>query len=567
MESSFKDDSLRVLTILLLFVVAIFFTYLYHFILNDTTIFTHFFYIPIILATLWWKRKGMIVPIILAIFLIVSDMISGVNALPSDLFRALIFLIIGAIVAILSQEISTNEHKALESEEKFRSVAQTAVEGIITADERGRIVFVNESLLNLFGYQEEELIGKDVRILVPPEFKKNLRDILETAPLDSNSLLGRTLDARGLRGDGTEFSLEASISSWSSSGKDYFTAMVRDVTRRKFMEEKKNELAAIVESSDDAIIGRNLEGIVTSWNQGAERIYGYSDEEALGTDMSSMIPPDHEEELPELMDEINKGVRVKHYETQRVRKDGEIIDISLTISPTWNADGKIIGSSTISRDVTQRKHMEKALKQSLKDKDLLIGEIHHRVKNNLMIITSLLSLQSSYIEDQQSRTLFEESENRARSMAIIHEKLYQSGEAKRIDFEEYIQSLGSELYHTYAINPYLNLQMDLEKDLILDVDTAIPLGLIFNELFTNSLKHAFPAGRKGTIKVSFHKFGEKYQLIVEDDGVGLPEDLNLEESDSFGLRLVNALTQQINAKMDLNNSHGTKYTITFEEKL
>lgn len=198
---------------------------------------------------------------------------------------------------------------------------------------------------------------------------------------------------------------------------------------------------------------------------------------------------------------------------------------------------------------------------------MLIGEIHHRVKNNLIIITSLLSLQSDYVKDQESRSLFEESENRARSMALIHEKLYQSGEAKRIDFNEYIQSLGKELYQTYALNTdQLYYETDLDLNVILDVDTAIPLGLIFNELFTNSLKHAFPDGREGTIKVGFHKLNNEYQLIVEDDGVGLSEDFNLEESDSFGLRLVDALTQQIDAQVELDTNHGTRYTITFQEE-
>lgn len=567
MEFSFKNERLKVLTILLLLAVAVVLTYCFHFILKDPTIFTHFFYIPIILATLWWKRKGMIVPVFLAIFLVASDVISGTNAMVSDLFRAMMFLIIGIIVSILSEEISFNKQKHMESENKFRSIAQTAVEGIITTDQLGKIAFVNESILNIFGYREIELMGKDVGMIVPDKFKEEIQHILEAENPSEVQLLGKTLEAKGLRKDGTEFPMEASIATWTSSGENYFSALIRDVSQRQIMEEKKNELAAIVKSSDNAIIGRNLDGIITSWNRGAERIFGYTEEEALGTSMSEMIPTGYEEELPELIDEIDEGNKVKNYETKRLRKDGEIIDISLTISSIRDANGNIMGSSSISQDITQKKKMEKQLKQSLKDKDMLIGEIHHRVKNNLMIITSLLSLQSSYIDDQESRTLFEESENRTRSMALIHEKLYQSGEAKRIDFEDYIRSLGNELYRTYAVNPNINMEIDLQEGLILDVDTAIPLGLIFNELFTNTLKHAFPNNKKGTILVSFHKFDGNYQLIVEDDGVGLPEEFKLEESDSFGLRLVDALTQQIDAKVDLDTSHGTKFVITFKENM
>ncbi|MCE5213848.1 MAG: PAS domain S-box protein [Methanobacterium sp.] len=689
MEFSLQNEKSKILILILTLIVATILTYYFHFMLNDATIFTHFFYIPIILATLWWQRKGMIIPIILAIILLSSDFISGVNALTSDLFRAMMFLIIGAVVTILSEIIASDEQKIRESEEKFRSVAYSAADGILTADNQGKITYINDSFQEIFKYQPQELIGKEVTILLTENDQKNIRDILENYPrTGDHRLMNRTLESTGIRKDGTEFPLETSIASWKSDGETYFTGIVRDVTERKKMEEKKNELAAIVESSDDAIIGKTLEGTITSWNEGAEHIYGYKEEEILGKSIYQLIPPDHQDDFPILMEKISKGKHVKHYETQRVRKDGEIIDISLTLSPTKNIDGEIKGASSIARDITEKKRTEETLKerenyqqtifsaiqtgiivvdvetrkivdlndiaaeligtskdeiigktchqficpaeedqcpilnlnqevdnserilinihgeeipiiknvvkitlngrehllesfvditerlkaeeqikQSLKDKDMLIGEIHHRVKNNLLIITSLLSLQSSYVDDQKSRSLFEESENRTRSMALIHEKLYQSGEAKRIDFEEYIQSLGNELYNTYALNTNLiKLEMDLEKNLILDVDTAIPLGLIFNELFTNSLKHAFPDNRAGTIKVTFHKTGENYVLIVEDDGVGLPEDFKVEESDSFGLRLVDALTQQIDAQEDVDSTQGTSFTITFQEK-
>lgn len=566
---SFRSEKLKIFTLAITLGVAFTLTYYFHFILGEGIIFTHFYYIPIILATLWWKRKGLIVPVILSALLLTSHYISGLaSPIYDDLFRSMMFLILGAIVAILSEEMASKEKKKEESEEKFRSVAQTAVDGIITVDGKGRIVYVNDSVQKIFGYLKEQLIGEEAAILVIEKYRSKIREILDNRPAkDQHRLLGRTLETTGIRADGGKFPLEVSISAWNFSEKNYYTAILRDITQRKTMEEKKNELAAIVESSDDAIISRNMDGVVTSWNQGAERIYGYSEKEALGNNMDTMYAPRHEEEFSKLMEQIIKGERVKHYETQRVRKDGEIIDISLTISPLRNADGEIIGSSAIARDITEKKQMEKDLQQSLKDKDMLIGEIHHRVKNNLIIITSLLSLQSDYVKDQESRSLFEESENRARSMALIHEKLYQSGEAKRIDFNEYIQSLGKELYQSYALNTNLHLETDLDPDIFLDVDTAIPLGLIFNELFTNSLKHAFPEGGEGTIKVGFHKLeGDEYQLTLEDDGVGLSEDFNMEESESFGLRLVDALTQQIDAKVKLDTSNGTSYTITFQEK-
>lgn len=565
---NFQNIRIKLLIIVILLAIAMGFAYLFHYILGEGVLFTHFFYVPIILATLWWGRRGLIVPIGLSVMLISSHYLSGLTSpIYEDLLRSFMFLAIGVVVAVLSEEIMADEEKLLASEEKFRSVAETAVDGIVTTDVRGRIILFNHSLLDIFGYSSDELNGKPVTMLLPERFKENLMHILNRVQSSGNHrLMGQTIEYVGLRKDGGEFPLEASLSTWRSNGESFFTGIIRDVTERKIAEERKNQLASIVESSDDAIVSKSLDGIIKSWNHGAEKIYGYSEEEVLGKSISILIPPDCPDELYRFLDKISKGEHVKHYETKRMCKDGRIIDISLTISPTLNADGDVIGASTIARDITQKKITEKALKKSLKDKEMLIKEIHHRVKNNLMIITSLLSLQSQYINDQESRTIFQESENRARSMALIHEKLYQSGEGKTIDFTEYIRSLGMELYRTYALNPSLiKLEMELDNAR-LDVDTAIPMGLIFNELITNCLKHAFPDERTGKIWINFKKTDEGYVLMVADDGVGLPEDFDLERSDSFGLKLVNILTKQVEGKLQLDTIKGTSFTINFSEQ-
>lgn len=562
-----QSTRIKVLIIIILLAIALFFTYLFHFVLREGVVFSHFFYVPIILATLWWGRRGLIVPVGLSAILILSHYLSGLTTpLYEDMLRSLMFLAIGVVVTILSEEITARHEKLHASEEKFRSVTETAVDGIITTDVRGNIILFNQSVLDIFGYSSEELNGKQVTMLLPDRYQENLTHILERVGFTgSHSLMGQIVEFVGRRKDGSEFPLEASLSSWKSGGESFFTGIIRDVTERKTAEERKNQLAAIVESSDDAIISKNLNGIIKSWNHGAEKIYGYSEDEVLGKSISILIPSNYPDELPKILEKISRGEHVRHYETKRLRKDGDAIDISLTISPTLNANGEVIGASTIARNITQKKLTEKALKKSLKDKEMLIKEIHHRVKNNLMIITSLLSLQSQYIQDKESRTIFQESENRARSMAMIHEKLYQSGEGKTINFTEYIRSLGMELYRTYALNPSLiKLKMELDNAW-LDVDTAIPMGLIFNELITNCLKHAFPDEKNGEIRINFRKTDEGYVLIVVDDGVGLPEDFDLESSDSFGLKLVNILTRQVEGHLQLETSNGTSFTIFFSE--
>lgn len=218
----------------------------------------------------------------------------------------------------------------------------------------------------------------------------------------------------------------------------------------------------------------------------------------------------------------------------------------------------------LKREIIAHEKAAQELKDSLDEKEILVKEIHHRVKNNLMIISSLLNLQSRYITDEKALDIFKESQNRAQSMALIHERLYKTDSTRRIEFDEYIHNLATDLFHTYRISPEISLDIDLEP-VKLDVNSAIPLGLIVNELVTNSLKYAFPGG-KGKLSIKFHGLnGDEFELVISDNGVGFPEDLDFRKVDSMGLQLVNNLTKQLDGKIDLDRSHGTKFNIKFKE--
>lgn len=219
----------------------------------------------------------------------------------------------------------------------------------------------------------------------------------------------------------------------------------------------------------------------------------------------------------------------------------------------------------LKKEIIAHEKAEKELKDSLDEKEILVKEIHHRVKNNLMIISSLLNLQSHYITDEKALNIFKESQNRAKSMALIHERLYRTDSMRRIDFDDYIHTLATDLFHTYRLGPGINLTLDLEP-VKLDVNSAIPLGLIVNELVTNSLKYAFPEGM-GELSIKFRSLnkGDEFELVISDNGVGFPSDLDFRKVDSLGLQLVSNLTSQLNGTIDLENTHGTRFTIRFKE--
>tara|TARA_B110000046_G_C13023807_1_gene412646 strand:+ start:2547 stop:4958 length:2412 start_codon:yes stop_codon:yes gene_type:complete len=217
----------------------------------------------------------------------------------------------------------------------------------------------------------------------------------------------------------------------------------------------------------------------------------------------------------------------------------------------------------IARDVTDKVEFETQLIESVKEKEILLKEVHHRVKNNLQVISSILNLQSSYVEDEKTLEIINESQNRIRSMSYIHESLYQTKDFSSIDFHDYITTLVQNLVHSYQLyTGKTNLKLDIDKvELILD--QAIPCGLILNELVSNSLKYAYPDGKGGDIDIEIKEVEGKIKIRVEDFGVGLPEGFKIEESDSLGLGLVDTLVDQIDGELVLKTENGTKYLIIF----
>ena len=205
----------------------------------------------------------------------------------------------------------------------------------------------------------------------------------------------------------------------------------------------------------------------------------------------------------------------------------------------------------------QKQKANQALQKAVSEKETLLKEIHHRVKNNLQVISSLLNLQSKYVEDQSAIDAVKEGQNRVKSMALIHQKLYQEDNLTGITISDYIENLAESLYSSYGVDrDRIDLNLSVEK-LNLDVDTTIPLGLIINELISNTLKYAFPEDKTGQLSISLKQSESCLMLLVKDNGVGLPKDLNWKESPSFGLKLVSALAEKLKASLEINNEKGT----------
>lgn len=217
------------------------------------------------------------------------------------------------------------------------------------------------------------------------------------------------------------------------------------------------------------------------------------------------------------------------------------------------------------QNITDQKKAEDQIKASLREKEVLLQEIHHRVKNNLQVISSLLSLQSSRISDQQALQIFSDSQNRVRAMALVHERLYQSEDLARIDFSGYAEVLMEHLMHSYGAKSNVKLEMEVEP-VQLDVDMAIPCGLIVNELVSNSLKYAFPDGRDGEILIHLSQRADELRLLIKDDGVGFKKEVELQTTQSLGLKLVRSLAKQLGGSLSYKNDDGTEFDIRFRHE-
>ncbi len=318
---------------------------------------------------------------------------------------------------------------------------------------------------------------------------------------------------------------------------------------------------ATLDDINAIILVADQKGSIVFANKAIKSILGYEPEEVLGDGWWQLTANDQSTVVRKsTAGDLAAGkidLKQRHlFENALPTKDGRQVWTQWT--NTLTDDGFLVG---IAQDITEKKALEAELIRKNQENELLLKEIHHRVKNNLQIISSLLNLQFNNIPDQLVQDALSKSKDRINSMAMIHTKLYQSNNLASIDFGSYLDELVASIAQSYAYTSNIKYKLK-HSDNIFDIDLAINLGLIVTELLTNAYKHAFKNREEGLIHIELTSKGNKHQLILADNGIGLNDKSVLEES--LGLEIVNALIQQINAKLDLTSTNGFKYVITFE---
>lgn len=470
------------------------------------------------------------------------------------------------------------ENALIQSEKKYRTLFENMLEGFayckMLFDDEGQpidwiYIDVNPAFYELTGL--EDIQGKKVTEAIP--------GIIEAQP-ELFELYGRvtlTGEAETIEVYFKPLEIWFNISAFKPAP-EHFVAVFENITERKMAEialkESEEKYRLISENTGDVIWLMDLDSQrFTYISPSVYKLRGYTAEEVLDQSLEDILTPESYqylmEKLPQKIQAYSLGdesMKLQTFRVEQACKDGRTVPTEVVANILTDETGNITGLLAVSRDITKRVEMEEEIQKSLREKEMLLKEIHHRVKNNLMIIASLLNLQSRYIKDKKALSIFKESQSRANSMALIHEKLYRSTDLKRINFGEYIKTLSTDLFRTYVGDPSrVRLNIDVE-DVMLDINTSIPLGLILNELVSNSLKHAFPDERTGEINVVFTLTNDEYQLKVSDTGIGFPSDLDYRNTDSLGMQLVTSLTSQIDGELELDTTKGTEFCIKFKEK-
>ena len=475
-------------------------------------------------------------------------------------------------ILVISHDITERRlaQEALrQSESRYRTLVETSPDAIVLSDLHGKILWTNRRAALMYGFESVEemlsergnvfdFMSRDDRARAIEEGKRVLREGRQT-----------NLEYQSLRRDGTYFPADVSVSVVEEAGGKVgaLLMVIRDVTERTRAEEALREseqrYRSVLQDQTELICRWLPGGQLTFVNDAYCRCFEKAREELIGHSFMPLILEEDREQVTELIDLLGRDNPIEVHEQRVLASDGEVRWQQWTNRAILDDKGRTIEFQSVGRDVTERKRAEEQIKAALEEKEVLLKEIQHRVKNNLQVISSLFDLQSRYSADDEVLDMLRESRNRVKSIALIHEKLYQAQDLTRIDFTEYVRSLSVHLFRSYGVGPDLVTLKTRFDHFTLAVDTAIPCALIVNELLSNCLKHAFPRGRRGEVRVELRSDNGECTVVVSDDGVGFPQDLDFGDPSSLGLRLVRTLTEQLQGTIDLDRNGGTTFRIRF----
>ncbi len=505
-------------------------------------------------------------------------------------------------VLALSVARDITERKRMEedlkgSEDYLKTIFNSVQTGLLIIDpENHTIVDANPAAERMIGVDKSRILGKTCHRFVCPTEKGNCPITDKGRAMDNDE---RVL----LRANGEKIPVLKMVVPILLNGKQHLLESFSDISKRveaekalqKLNEEledhvrkrtealvslneqlqeeitKRQQVMAALQKSEemyrglvehmlDVVFRIDMDGTIRYCSPSILDLLGYAPEELIGKSSLKVIAA---EDHPHLIKTLELHRPVTGFVLTMITKTGDTRTVEVNADHFLSPDGTPEGYHGILRDITEQKKMQEAIAASLQEKEIMLKEIHHRVKNNMQVISSLLSIQAKQVKDQKTQEIIREGMNRVRSIALVHEKLYLSRNLSSIDFAEYINKMTGYLFQTYNVNPHvIRVTVDVEN-IFFSIDRAIPISLILNELLSNALKYAFPDGKAGEIRIGIHREGDNYIFMVADNGVGLPEGIDLVKSETLGLQLVDTLVKQIQGTLEVERTGGTVFRIRF----
>ncbi|MFW6129382.1 MAG: PAS domain S-box protein, partial [Candidatus Aminicenantaceae bacterium] len=463
----------------------------------------------------------------------------------------------------------TERKKAVEAlkerEQLLSNVFESMHEGVFVINNEYEYTYWNKAMERISNTQRKEVLGR-----IPwkkfPFLKGRVEKAIKKAMRGHVSLnieLSYIL-SNGKKGCTRENYLPLKDSNNNIIG---VVGVVEDITERikteEALRENEEKYRALVENAGEVILVAQ-DGVLKFVNRRVFDVLGFKPEELVENPLVDYIHPEDKKTVSEKHKKRQRGEDFPSvYPSRIIDKKGKTNWMEINAARIeWEGKPATLNFLT---DVTERLQTEKQIRENLKEKEILLKEVHHRVKNNLNVITSLLNLQSSRLRSkEQAIDAFKESKDRIYAMAMVHEKLYQSGSYSKIDMQDYIKTLAEKLLQIYAPPTKISRSFIIDENINIDINRAIPCGLILNELITNALKHAFAGRSKGKLIVSFHcSENRQYEIKVKDNGIGLPKDIDNKKVETLGLNLIFILTEQLNGKLSIKTKKETEIRIVF----
>jgi len=465
-------------------------------------------------------------------------------------------------------ERKRTEEKLRETTDYLEKLITFANVPIVVWDSQFRITRFNHAFESLLGRTAGEVLCQTLESLFPPARQQfEMEKILGT--LESEQLRSVEVEIQPIDGP-IRTLLWSTASIFDKDGKTPIAAIAQgiDITERKRAEEviraSEARYRQLVENANEAIVVVQ-DGLLKFVNRTTIEMMGYSEEELISRPFPGFIHPDDREMVVENYRRRTGGETVpSRYVFRSLARDGGVKWVEIgAVLIDWEGRPATLNFLT---DITDRRKADESIQVSLREKEVMLQEIHHRVNNNMQVISSLFRLQAGKTANPEYREILKEGQTRIRAMSLVHEKLYRSSDLSKISLGDYIQSLASHLFYVFLSDPdRIRLETDFEE-VSLDINSAVPCGLILNELISNSLKHAFPEGRKGMIRIGVRPGPDDTIIIrVADDGIGFPKNLDFRQSENLGLQIANLLVGQLEGTIELNRENGTAFTVTFRK--